>query len=667
MVPGRVTGWSIDLPALLPLAGFGLTLALGILVWGRRRNARLQRSFAVLNLAVACWNLDVFLLFSLADGGLAGRLDRLFQLPIIALPLLALAFVFVFLGRPRAGPLFAAFAAATAVLLALAAGPLYLAGHRRFWFGWYGVPGPAYPAFVALVAAYLVVSTWLLAREARTTREHLRRTQAHYLLLANLMLVLASLTNFLPLWGVPLLPLGNLASVAYVGVMAVTIVRHRLLDVRVLFRAGMLYSALTFCLSAMLFALVLGMQHWMRDAVFAGSALLPMLPAVAVGLAAAPLKASLQERLDRRFFRSRAEMRARLAAFPSALARLEREDEVWEAAWEQGWRHSHPEDALVLRCVDGIAFPSAGPAASRADVEAAGRLLFTLRGPSLLPPGGEHEVAVPVRGGEGVLGGCLLGPKASGELWSAEELGFVEAIAGQVGIAVERIRLREKVGREERLAALGRAAAVISHELRNPLNVIGAAVNVLRGQLDGRPVAPVLGCIEAEIGRGERFIRDVLSACREHRPHLVPIDLALLLRDFAASWPRPGGTVVEVAAPAGGLWIRGDGFQLRQVLENLARNAVEASGGACRVELAARGVPGDEVELVVADDGPGIPPPALPRLFEPFQTTRPRGTGLGLSIVKGIVEGHRGRIAASNRAVGAQLRIRLPAERPPDP
>lgn len=666
MTAGREV-WAVGALALVPLAGFLSTLALGAFVWSRAGRPGLRRSFAALNLAVALWNLDVFLLFTLRDAGSAAAADRALQVPILAVPFLATLFFFIFLGRRLAHPVLLGLGAWTAALWALSATPAYLDGMRRFWFGWYGTPGPLYPLFPATFVAYLVYSAALLRQEARTAGEHQRRTHARHLLGANLMLGLASLTNFLPLWGVPMLPLGSLASVVYVWIMAVAITRHRLLDAGVIVRAGLLYSSLTFLLSGFYFALVLGLQRWCQDAVFSGSILLPMLPALAVALACSPLKASLQERLDRTFFRSRAQLRARLAAFSAVIAPLEQEQEIWRAAWEEGWRFAHPAFGLGYQVRDGELFAVAGSAPAPPDLAEALRLLEGAEAPLRLPPGGPFEVVVPVGGGAGLLGGALLGPKLGGGGWTAEDLGFLGGIAGQAALAVRHARVRERMKREERHAALGHAAAVMSHELRNPLNIIRGAVEVLRGLVGATAAAPVLAAVETEVDRGERFIRDVLSACREQQPCRCRIDLALCLREFAEGWPcgEFSGSLLDLQAPPDGLWVRGDVFQLRGVFENLARNAAEASAGRARIAVRAERGRDDGVTISVVDEGPGIDPAVIPVLFEPFRTTKRRGTGLGLSIAKGVVEGHGGRIAAANRPEGgAEFRIWLPGDVP---
>ena len=140
--------WRFTPQAWLPLVGFFLTLGLGLYIWSRNRSALLNRSFALLNVAAALWNLDVFLLFTVQDAGLAGSLDRALQIPIVSIPFLGLFFFFAFLGIRRNHPLLVAFGVWTGVLCLISASPDFIPSWDRHWFGYYGRAGRLYPLFI---------------------------------------------------------------------------------------------------------------------------------------------------------------------------------------------------------------------------------------------------------------------------------------------------------------------------------------------------------------------------------------------------------------------------------------------------------------------------------------------------------------------------------------
>jgi len=645
--------WRFTPQAWLPLSGFLLTLGLGLYIWSRNRAALLNRSFALLNFAAALWNLDVFFLFTVQNAELAGFLDRMLQVPIVSIPFLGLFFFFTFLGISRRHPLLVAFGLWTVVLWFISAGPGFIASWDRHWFGYYGRAGRLYPLFIATHIAYFFLSCRFLWKAHQAGGDRLRRHQIAYLLLANIVVGLISLHNFGPLYGAQRLPLGNLAAVLYFFIISATIVRYRFLDANVFFRYSLIYSTLTFVLSGFYLILILGLQGWFHVEFSSGSLLLPMMPAMAVAFAFGPVRSSLQERLDRYFFRSRKLLRSRLAGFADTVAPLEREEEIWRVAWDRGWKYVDPVWASVVSERKGCRRPEvragdAPPAGTRGAGDEARR----------------DGLRLPVQGKEGLLGLCLLGPKRGGEAYSMEEASFARAIAAQSALAVEKVRLFEEGRRQERLATLGTAAAVISHELRNPLNVIRAAAALLRSRVTDRDGEDLVDVVEGEIRRGDRFISDFLAACREPRPSCCVVELGPFLKRFARTWPEGEFASMTVkpslspSCPA----VLADPFQMERVFQNLARNSAEVTGGSGTVTIHCEPEGASEVLITVADDGPGVDTGILPLLFEPFQTVKSGGTGLGLSIVKAIVDAHGGRIMGENgEAGGAVFRIVLPA------
>ncbi|MFB4203303.1 Adaptive-response sensory-kinase SasA [wastewater metagenome] len=227
----------------------------------------------------------------------------------------------------------------------------------------------------------------------------------------------------------------------------------------------------------------------------------------------------------------------------------------------------------------------------------------------------------------------------------------------------------------QRDAAWGEVARRLAHEIRNPLTPIQLSAERLQHKLSDR--------LEAEDAeRLERATRTIIQQvdamkamvnafseyARPPRLSLVDVDLNALVQDVVEL--HRGDDTTEVAFTldlAGDLpTLRADPGRLRQLLNNLIRNALEAADGEgrpCRLTVTTRTGTGryaGQVELCLTDNGPGFAEAVLDQLFEPYVTTKPRGSGLGLAIVKKIVEEHNGRISARNLRDGARITVRLP-------
>ena len=244
------------------------------------------------------------------------------------------------------------------------------------------------------------------------------------------------------------------------------------------------------------------------------------------------------------------------------------------------------------------------------------------------------------------------------------------------------VQMEQELRRRERMAGVGELAASIAHEIRNPLAAISGSVELLRSG-DGEDGAKLMDIVLREIGRLDALIRDFLQYARPAAPKLSPVALPPLLDEVAQMLENslpPGARLERQAEPSA--VALADPTQLRQVIWNLARNALEALEGEGVVRLSASRVPGApqdaaadgrkrgaegtrSVEIIVADTGRGIALADLERIFDPFYTTKPDGTGLGLPTVHRIVESHGGTLQVESQpGAGACFRVRLPAAEP---
>jgi two-component system, OmpR family, sensor histidine kinase ChvG len=223
-----------------------------------------------------------------------------------------------------------------------------------------------------------------------------------------------------------------------------------------------------------------------------------------------------------------------------------------------------------------------------------------------------------------------------------------------------------------------RFAADVAHELRNPLTSVRSAIETLRRIENPEQQRRLLAIIAEDAVRMDRLIADISDSSRVDaelsRMVAVPVDVAPILStlvELHGATRGEGEPTVVLEAPATGLVVRGVEGRLVQVFRNLLGNALSFSPRDGTVRVRARPA-GTWVEVVVEDEGPGIPEAKLEGIFERFYSERPKGegfgkhSGLGLSISRQIVEGLRGRIAAENRrdaegkVVGARFIVRLP-------
>ena len=337
--------------------------------------------------------------------------------------------------------------------------------------------------------------------------------------------------------------------------------------------------------------------------------------------------------------------------------------------------------------------------------ESEGRRVATASGvlPESLPPDGvvlmrdsalttgrsAWDIEVPIRAGGKVLGLYHAGMDAD---WLATRLAeerrvrvvfWIGLVAGMCcvvllsSVMIVRVtRQTSQLEHELDVANVRRTTEIhelvlgIAHEIRNPLNAIRLNLHTIDHVCRGTAVLPpeevetMLSETASEIDRMEELMREMLGFARQHPQEAEPVDLLAEVQrtvGFLKQKLDDSCVSVHIEAPPEPSSVAMNRTRLRQVLLNLLNNACEALGPGGHIEIVIQ-QQRDRVELIVADDGPGIPPADRERVFVPFYSTKPSGTGLGLALARKHVEEAGGNIVceAVSDGKGCQFRLTLP-------
>jgi signal transduction histidine kinase len=533
-----------------------------------------------------------------------------------------------------------------------------------------------------------------------------------FLVLIGALATCFSLADFLWFVGAPLPPVSAVLSIVFLFVLSESLTRERLVDLYDILGQLLVSTALAFAMGGIFYVFVVLLGGF--DTMYLGA----ILAAIVILLLFEPLRSKAEDYTHKVFFRERVDLERAVAKARAVLVHTLQVAEMQQivmSALEDSRRATgaaiYLQTPLGSDFVLGAGFGPSAPA--RIELAAAHPLAERLSaGGAILFEDVAHQVIEHRRLGrtreaeadERLLSSAqLLGPFRTGvclgiwgerrellgllllvddrvrDAFSTDEGVLLESLAVQVGVVIDNSRQYRRMQERDRLAALGQMAAGLAHEVKNPLGAIKGAAQLLndpRGQSRHAEVEQeFVGIILEEVERLDRVVGSVLDYARPSKGELGAVNVNAVVRRTVTVLASDRAEDCEIVTELSDdlPLARADAEQLRQVLINLVRNAVQAMGGQGTVRVrtstysepssAVAGAPGGTwVEVSVRDSGPGIAPQVLKNLFVPFFTTKERGTGLGLAISQRMVEEMGGRIeVVSHVGDGATFSVRLPA------
>ncbi len=679
------------------------SLVLGATVFFKKNRDPRSVLFASVTLSVAVWSA-LYALWQLAvEPGPALLYARWFSAAAVLIPVLYFHFTTKLTGRERPRETLVGYLLSFP-LFALSFTPWVVVGVRpQMMFPHWPAPGALYPLYLAVFFYYLLRSWHLLYAEYRQT-SFLRRNQLLYVLAFTVAGFVGGATNF-PLWyGVPVPPVGNILVGVYMVGVGYAVVRFRLMDFDLLLARAAAYGALAFAIG-----LVVPYVAIQTGLVIPGTpGLLPLyfcsVLICAAGFWHAPrVRRRLDAFLERQVMGERVQARESLRSLAARLSSCRDEASMFEetvtgvragldVADVALYVRTEFETNFTRRAFAGLGAMPAGLAEnsplSRVLQERRASVWCdeVVHGGSALTRAPfanlrEHglELAVPIVGDTLFYGFLALGPRRCRSLYSDVDLTLLEAVALQIGLALRARQLERRGSQTEKLIALGTLAAGLAHELRNPLTSVQTFASLLdEDRPDPELIKEFGGVVRRDVARIAGIVENVAAFASSNEIELSRIDLVEVLRAAAelvhTEAARAGA---RIESPAEGpARVRANHGQLLQVFVNLLQNSLQAfppeSAGRISMRVERHVVAGREPMLcaVVEDNGPGIDPALLPRVFDPFTTTKNTGSrhgrqgmGLGLAIVKRIVQNHGGEIrVASAPGQGAVFRVYFPAD-----
>lgn len=693
-------------------------IVLTLLVVGRDVRSRLKQVYLLWGTCIALWNIGAIFLNRTVPlpPSQAIYWAKMLQLGVIFMPVSIshLCMIVAQVDVRKWAPWFYAAHAIIAVSLFF---NKFVVGVRLMHFGYYAVPGPMFHVYSIFYVIETVALVSVLYIKQKTAAP-LLRTRLRAMLLAIFMLWLCGTNDLMPLLHIdkypftnwPFYPLGHMAALFYLTVVAYSVLQHQLLDIHVTlsrFAAQIVRMAFMIVIG---FMMLLVIKELYSDAFPNTSSFFAALGVVF----ASALTASLffpqffgkgTDALERKILGDRFEYHSRvqglidmMRSYPDPELLLEELKELLAKTMRvnsyelilldetsRGFKlyHSFPSrphvalpelsmDSAVARYFLETHAPYLSCNASYTRNESS---IIESAARKLLQPF-EPEFCFPFFSADGMVGLMLLGPKANHEVFTPYDLRLLSELSNDLGLLLNQVRLRDQVQRAQEQELLGRMSRGLAHDLNNLLTPVHTFLQLFQEQEQASgPYGELAPVALRNLGTVRTYINDALFFSRTNKLNAKLSALHETIKEAAA--------LVQTRADAKKISIRFNSeFQpviemdqtlIKRLLCNLLSNAVDASQDGSTIEMVLTALPKTEMSrewyrVEVIDHGEGISPENMGRIFAPYFTTKTtgdsmRGFGLGLAICRKIANLHGGDLSVVSKVNrGTTMRLDLPSK-----
>ncbi len=561
--------------------------------------------------------------------------------------------------------------------------------------------GPAAPIFGAYFFVYILMSFLSLQLKYRQARS-IERLQISYALQAIILVTaLTGITNvILPaIFNVHIFSaLGPFFSLLFDGITAYAIMRHRLFNMEIIIKRSIFYAALIGVILALYLIVIFVIDTIFQSGIIQNNLFLTIL-IMAVCFTAitfAPLEQWVQRVTARVFFKGKYDYRRTLQDLGRSIGGVIELDELLHRVSrliQQTIKvdrvfffiHDRNTHNFILKNHTGHLKEQKYSLEKEPLLQYMSQLRRTLvqyGGEAPLRKGIEWKkiweemnrwkakVCIPLLGGDQILGILCLGEKLSGDVYTSEDINLFDTFHFQLGTAIENAYLHQEtlekqrqIEKANRMATIGTMTAGLAHEIKNPMVALKTFAEILPKKFDDANYRrKYMEIVPKEVDRINNLLEKLLQLSRPTSARMERVGLVTIIAEVD-NLLRNKFEQQKISLKYSGdqqLYILADRAQMSQLFLNLYLNAIQfmPQGGTLSAEGQREN---SHLKISIKDTGIGIPAENLPRLFDPFFTTRHEGTGLGLTICQKIVEDHKGTIKIESRVgQGTTVILRFP-------